>query len=138
MDPRPCGIPDSVPGNFDVMLGTTGKRSNPSTANLVGYSFNCLEIPSRGDWEAGLDDVDAQRFEFVCDAQLFSGVHAATRRLLAITQGSIEYQKTVGHAINSHVNQSATYYKISQTNIISTMITACDLISRGNAVRLLR
>ena len=44
----------------------------------------------RGDGEAGLNDVDAERIQVARKAHLLFQSHAATGRLFAITQGGVE------------------------------------------------
>src|SRR5215208_1540682 len=49
-----------------------------------------LEVTRRGDREAGLDDVDAEAGELVCDLELLGGVQRDARRQLAVAQRGVE------------------------------------------------
>jgi len=102
MKTRTGGVPNCIPGDFDVVPGATGECRNARVANLVGDAFHGFEISGRSDREAGLDYVNSKRLESVRKAQFLAGIHTAAGRLLAIAEGSIEYQKTVGYAIDSH------------------------------------
>ncbi len=58
--------------------------------------MNGVKISLRRDWEAGFNNVHAQRRKLVCELQLLSCMHGASRRLLAIAQRGIEKQDPIG------------------------------------------
>ena len=55
-----------------------------------------LEIALRGDREAGLDHIDAQRVQNIGDFQLFLESHRGAGALLAVAQGGVENEDAVG------------------------------------------
>src|SRR5471032_1810561 len=55
-----------------------------------------LEVALRGGREAGFDDVDAQPFELLGDADFFILGHRGAGRLLAVAQRGVEDDEAVG------------------------------------------
>jgi hypothetical protein len=64
-----CAV-DGIPSNLDVLRNASGERGDSRAANFVGNATNGIEITRRGDGESGLDDVDAELFQLVGEAQL--------------------------------------------------------------------
>ena len=72
-----------------------GQRGNDGPADLFGDGLHRLEVAGRGGRETGLDDVHPQAFELPGDVEFFSSGQSDASRLLAVSQGSVEYQYLV-------------------------------------------
>ena len=60
--------------------------------DLAGDRLDGLEVPGRGDREAGLDHVDAEPGELLGDLELLGRVQRDAGRLLAVAQRRVEDQ----------------------------------------------
>src|SRR5712692_8713974 len=94
MDARANSALKRLPGALDVLSAGTRKAGNDRPPNASGDALHGREISVRGDGETRLDDIHAQTVELARQTQLLLHVHAATRRLLAIAQSSVEYRDT--------------------------------------------
>ena len=81
---------ERLPGAVDVAVVAAGQAADGRAGDLGGDGADGLEVALRGDREAGLDDVDAQRREGAGDLELLGHVHARAGRLLAVAQGRVE------------------------------------------------
>ena len=80
-------------------MSASPARDRPHTTDVLrrlAISETAWKSPSRGDGEAGLDDVDAHLVEEVRDLQLLLEGHGGAGALLAIAQGCIENEDAVG------------------------------------------
>ena len=95
VDARARGVADGGARRVDV--GEVGAREprDHRALDRPGDALDGLEIPGRGDREAGLDHVDSQPRELLCDLELLGRVQRDSRRLLAVTQRRIEDQYAV-------------------------------------------
>jgi hypothetical protein len=80
-----------LPGSLNVLLTAAGKRRNHRTPNRLCHRLDGLKVALRCDRESSFDDIHSQSLELMGKSPLLIYVHAATRRLLAIPQGGIEY-----------------------------------------------
>ncbi len=80
-----------APGALDVAGATTRQGCDDGTANLPGQHAHRLKIAFRCDGKPRLEDVDTQSVQLVRHADFLGDIHAATRRLLPVAQGGIEY-----------------------------------------------
>jgi hypothetical protein len=62
---------DSLAGAFDVLGGGTGQAANDALGDFGGDGTDRFEVAGGRDGKAGLDDVDAERFELTGHFQLF-------------------------------------------------------------------
>ena len=85
------GAFEGAPGSFNVARTTSRQGGDDGAANLARQRPDRLKVAFRCDGKSGLDDVHAQPIELVRHAHLLGYVHAATRRLFSVAQGSIEY-----------------------------------------------
>ena len=92
MDARPGGSLEGLPGALDIGRAGAGQAGNDGTPDGGGNRLHRGKVAFRGDGEAGFDDIHAQAVELVRQPQLLLHVHAASRRLLAVAQGSVEYR----------------------------------------------
>ncbi len=90
MDPRALGVLDRVPGGVDVGLVRAGEAADHGPFDLAGDRLDRLEVAGRGDREAGLDHVDAEARELLCDLDLLLRVQRDAGRLLAVSQRRVE------------------------------------------------
>src|SRR5439155_14316281 len=66
--------------------------------DFAGDGLDRLEIPRRGDGEAGLDHVHAEVLERMRNLQLLGQVHTGAGRLLAVAERGVENdQPLLGH-----------------------------------------
>ena len=80
----------SLPGAFDILRAGAGKARDNRTPHRRGNRLHRREIAFGRDGESRLDHIDAQPVEVMRHAQLLRHIHAATRRLLAVAQRSVE------------------------------------------------
>ena len=88
---RVRGFPDRFPRDVDVLFERPRQRSHYGILDHAGNAFDRLKISRRSDCKACLDNVHAQPVQLLRHAQLFAYVHAASRRLLAVAERSVEY-----------------------------------------------
>ena len=77
-------------GGFDVLLLGARKAGNLRPTHLAGNQLNGCKVALGGNGKASLHHINAQRFQLPGHAQFFRGVHAASRRLLAVAQRRVE------------------------------------------------
>ena len=106
MDAGPARVADRSPGGVDVGLVSAGEAADHRALDPAGDLLNRLEVPGRGDREAGLDHVDPKAAELLCDLDLLGGVEGDSRRLLAVPQGGVEDVDAVGVRCGSHRTSS--------------------------------
>ena len=100
MDARVFGHLDGVPAAPDVLLRAAGEAADlDAVAGLSGDGLDGVEVALAGGGEARLDDVDAEDFELVSDAELLAEVHGAAGGLLAVAKRGVEEDDLIG---NSH------------------------------------
>ena len=92
MNARVGRLLDGLPGAVDIVRICPGKTRNLATPDLPGDLLDGKEIPLRGNGKSGLDDIHTQFFQLSCDAEFFLQVHAAPRRLLAVSERRVEDQ----------------------------------------------
>src|SRR6185312_6593902 len=90
MDARALGIAQGLARTLHIFFLAAGQGRNAWTANLARDKLHRGEVAVRGNGEAGFEHIDAQLVERLRHAQLFRDVHAASGRLLAVTQRGIE------------------------------------------------
>jgi hypothetical protein len=90
VDPRALRVLDRVPGGVDVGLVGASEPADHGTLDLAGDRLDRLEVTRRGDREPGLDHVDAQACQLLCDLHLLAGVQRDAGRLLAVAQRGVE------------------------------------------------
>src|ERR1700756_1810599 len=91
VDARVCRVLECLPGSFDVGRTGAGQTGNYGTGKGRSDGLYCLKISIRGDGESGFDGIHAQAVEMAGEAQLFLHIHAATGRLLAVSQSGVEH-----------------------------------------------
>ena len=80
-------------------MSSSPARDRPHTTERLrrlAISETASKSPSRGDREAGLDDVDAHGVEEVGDLQLLLEGHGGAGALLAVAQRGVEDEDAVG------------------------------------------
>src|ERR1700680_3093253 len=92
MNARTSGTFESAPGSFNVARTAARQSGNHGAANLSRQRPHRIKIPFRCDRKSGLNDVHTQTVELVPHAYLLFAVHTATRRLLSVAQGGVEYR----------------------------------------------
>src|SRR5262245_16666414 len=81
---------------LDVDLAAARQRGYDRPPN-VACDLTCgFAVGGRGDGEARLDDVHAERVERTRQAQLRGDVHRESWRLLAVSKGRVEHDDAVG------------------------------------------
>jgi len=97
VDARPDGLPDRLPGAVDVRPGGAGEGGDLGLLQPARDLGDGLEVAFGSRWKTGLEHVDPQLFELERNSQLFRGVHARPRALLAIPECRVENDDAVGH-----------------------------------------
>ena len=80
------------PGSVDVLVVGSSQAAdlNVAIAKRCCNLANGLEVAWRRDRKAGFDDVHAEIDEGLSDLQFLLEIHAAARRLLAVTQRRVK------------------------------------------------
>jgi hypothetical protein len=91
MDTRVNSSFERLPGSLDVGVAAASQSGDHGPANLAGHKLHRVKIAFGGNGESGLDYIYAQAIELTRHAEFLVRGHAASRRLLAIAQCSVEY-----------------------------------------------
>ena len=76
----------------------TGKAADHGVFAAFGDVADGLEVPFRGDWESGLNDVHAHIVKHFSQFKLFGMGHGCAGALLTVTQSGVENIYTIlGH-----------------------------------------
>ncbi len=87
-------------GQLDVFPVAAGQAADRRALYFTGHCIHALPIPTRGGRKSRLDNIDTEIGKSPRYAQLLGPGHAAAGRLLAVAQGGVEDQHSVG--IGSH------------------------------------
>ena len=90
VNPHIVAVLQRFPRAVDIARVAAGQSADRRSRNGRGNFSHRLKIADRSDRKSGFDHVDSQLGQFLCHLQLFVEVHAATGRLLAVTQGGVE------------------------------------------------
>src|SRR5208282_40022 len=90
VDARARGSLQSLPGAVHVAGTSASQASDDGTPHRGGDALYGFEVAIGGDREPGLDHVHAEAVELLGQSQLFLNIHAAARRLLAVTKRGVE------------------------------------------------
>ena len=90
MDTGRFSTADRIVGCFDVLVYAAGQRADGRAADGIRDGCDRSCITGRRSCKAGLDDVDLERFELLCDLNLLVEVHGTAGRLLAVAQGRVK------------------------------------------------
>ena len=90
MDTGRFSAADRIVGCLDVLVYAARKRADGRAANGISDCCDRSCITGRRSCKAGLDDVDLERFELLCDLNLLVEVHGAAGRLLAVAQSRVK------------------------------------------------
>jgi hypothetical protein len=91
MNARTVGVLQRRGGAFDVGPNRASQGSDDRPPDVARDRPHGGEVAVGGDWESGLDHVDAQAVELTGQIQLFNCRHAEPRCLFAVTQRRIEH-----------------------------------------------
>src|SRR2546421_3180242 len=92
MDARPGRWLESLPGSLDVLRRAAGQCGYHRSSNFARHDLHGVKVTIGGNGKTRLDDIHSQVVKLACHADFFVRGHAATRRLLPITQSSVEYR----------------------------------------------
>src|SRR5512142_2100015 len=81
---------DRLPRPVDVSLNRPAESRYRALFDYPRNSANRLKVSRRGNRKAGLNDIHPQSLKLLRHPDLFVPVHAAPRRLLAITQRGVK------------------------------------------------
>ncbi len=98
------GVLHGFPRRVDVGDRRARQSNYPRAFDLLGDASHGIQITGRGSWVTCLDNVDAHARQLACDLDLLLSIHGCARRLLAITQGCVEYDDAVCHGFTSSWN----------------------------------
>ena len=94
-----------------------GEPADHGPFDLAGDRLHRFEVARGGDREAGLDHVHAQARELLRDLELLLRVERDARRLLAVAQGRVEDQYSVGFSLLGHVTPSNLDWNSSRAGV---------------------
>src|ERR1700733_8936061 len=99
MNARPRRELDSRPGAIDISRACASETRDDGTPNRRSNSPHSFEVTVGSDRESGFNNIDAKAVELPCEPQLFLNIHAATRRLFAITKRGVKNSDVlpIGH-----------------------------------------
>ncbi len=132
VDARPFGVFDRAPGGVDVPLVGAGQAADDRPFDRLRDPLDRLEVPRRGDREAGLDHVDAEARELLGDLQLLDRVQRDPRRLLPVAQGGVEDVDAVGVGRSVYVGVVRSHGTLLLSN--SAMAFCLSRLSRRPAL----
>ncbi len=92
MNARVGRLLDGLPGPVNIFRICPGKTCNLATPDFPGDLLDGEEIPLGSHGKPGFDDIHTQFFQLPCNAEFLLRVHAASRRLLAVSQRRVEDQ----------------------------------------------
>src|SRR5574337_1389216 len=98
MYPRTIGILQRLPGAVDVKLPSPTEAGDDRTAfQILGDRLHRLEIVIGGDRKTRLDHIDLETRQLSGHLKLLPGIHAATRRLLTVSERGIKDDDSLAH-----------------------------------------
>ena len=95
MDAKGFGDPQGFACGIDILGQGAGEGADPAVLDVTGYGLHRLKITGGRDREAHFHDVDTESFQRLGNLQLLLDRQAGRQRLLAITQGGIEYDDSI-------------------------------------------
>src|SRR3989449_11756970 len=90
MDARPLRFLQGFPGAVDVQRHGPREGGNIGPADFSRDRLHGLKIALRSNREPGFHDVHTQAVELPGHLEFLSLVHAATRRLLAVSESGVK------------------------------------------------
>src|SRR5271157_1019428 len=90
VDARVRGSLQRLPGPVHVAGASASQTRDDGTPHRCGDLLYGFEVAIGRDGKSGFDHVHAESVELLGQAQLFLHIHAATRRLLAVTKRGVE------------------------------------------------
>src|SRR5271169_2852730 len=90
MDARVRRSLQRLPGAVHVASASTSQTGDNRTPHRCRDALHGCEVAIRGDRESGFDHVHAEAVQLLGQAQLLLHIHAAARRLLAVTKRGVE------------------------------------------------
>ena len=91
VDAGTAGALEGLGSRVDILLNGAGETAyHGVVAGKLADLLNGDEVARAGNGETGLDDVDLQAQQLLCDEQLLLGVHGSAGRLLTVAQGGIK------------------------------------------------
>jgi hypothetical protein len=91
VDARSRSALQCLPGAIDVAFTGASQAGDDRPPNGSGDLLHRFEVAIGGNWEPRFDHVHAEPVQLLGQAQLFTDIHTAARRLLAIAKRSVEY-----------------------------------------------
>ncbi len=98
---RALCLADRFPGGVDILFERSGKGGDAHIFHRAGNFPHCGCVAGARCRKPGLHDIDPELFELTRNLELFSQVHAAAGRLLAIPQGRVKNVYLPGHVYSS-------------------------------------
>src|ERR1017187_1115609 len=90
MDAWARGPLQCLPGAVHVARTSPCQAGDDGTPHRGGNALHGFEVAVGSDRESGLDHIHAEAVELLGQSQLFLYIHAAARRLLAVTKRGVE------------------------------------------------
>ena len=90
MDTGRFSTADRIVGCFDVLVYAAGQRADGRAADGIRDCCDGCGVAGRSCGKAGLDNINLECFELLCNLDLLVEVHGAAGRLLAVAQGRVK------------------------------------------------
>ncbi len=90
VNPRALGRSERFPSAINILFVAPRQTTDRRAANLLRDLMDGLEIARRCDRKTGLDNVDSQIRQHLCDLELLGNVHARAGRLFTVAQRRVE------------------------------------------------
>src|SRR5947209_9358044 len=122
------------PGAANIGFAGTGQPGNHGPGNFSSHQVEGAEIIFRSHRESSLDDICTESIQLVRHAQLVIDAHAATGRLLSVTQRCVKESNAVSfhRSFASRVWQRSIFGGWSR---ISQIYNCSDTISISYSIR---
>ena len=90
MDAGLLGMANSVPTAVNIAKICPCQPADNSVLGISGNFPDGFKVSLRGNWKAGLDNINPHLVQQVCDFPLFFVAHGRARALFAVAQGCVE------------------------------------------------
>ena len=117
MDTSGLGTADGVVGSLDILIYAAGQRADGRAADGIRDGCDGCGVAGRSCGKAGLDNIDLECFELLCNLDLLVEVHGAAGRLLAVTQGRVKNLNRSTHGFLSSPSENSLAYRDKKSSV---------------------
>jgi hypothetical protein len=117
MDTGRFSTADRVVGCLDVLVYAARKRADGRAADGIRDGCDGCGVAGRSCGKAGLDNINLECFELLCNLDLLVEVHGAAGRLLAVTQGRVKNLNRSTHGFLSSPSENSLAYRDKKSSV---------------------